>query len=92
MKKTNAIISLVASLFVSASAIAAVPTMELVKAEPVQSTNLSLVQATLVNSMSELKVNPDYNESLKTHPITLMKKKANQRVIVNVASNEVIAD
>ena len=92
MKKTNVLISLVASLFISTSATAAAPKTQLVKAEPIQLANLNHVHATLTSSMSTLKVTTDYSHSIKAYSITLKKQQANQIKTVKVASNEVVAD
>lgn len=92
MKKTNALTSMVASLFISTAATATVPTTELVKADPIQLANLSVVQEALTNSLSTLKLKTDYTESIKMHTITLQKKQANQNKTLKIASNEVIAD
>jgi hypothetical protein len=92
MKKTNVLISLVASLFISTSATATIPTTQLVKAQPIQLANLNVVHATLTSSMSTLKITTDYSHSIKAYPITLKKQQTNQIKTVKVASNEVVAD
>jgi len=92
MKKTNVLISLVASLFISTMASAAAPKTALVKVEPVQLTYTDGVKEAITNSLSNLKLTTDYSQPIQFQTITFKKQKTSQNITVKIASNEVIAD
>ena len=92
MKKTNVLISLLASFLVSTTVLAAVPTTELVKIEPVELAKLTIVKAALQSSMSALKVDFDYSQSIKAHKMALISKQPAKINIVNVASNQIVSN
>ncbi len=92
MRKTNRIITLIASFVISTSALAGAPKAELVKAEPAQKTNLAVVQESLTISLATLKLDTDFSLPVKNNSFAVRKQQQQRNKIVQVTSSEVAAD
>ena len=97
MKKTNLLItlytSLIASFLVSTASVAAIPTMELLKAEPVERISLKhAAETNLMQSFKIIEINSDFvkNEAKAAFAIQKEQAKKNRPVIVTKVS--LIAD
>lgn len=97
MKKTNLTTvlytSLIAGIFVSATSVAAVPTSELLKAEPVkQSSLIDAAKISLMQSLSTIEINSTFAQQEAKSTLVNQNTQTNKNKPVILAKTNIIAD
>jgi hypothetical protein len=97
MKKTNSLITLyagiIASILVSTSSAASIPTSELLKAEPVNQSSLkSVAQDNLMQSFSIIEVKSDFSENKTATTLAHKKVQAKQNKPLTLTRTNRVAD
>ena len=92
MRKTNLITLFIASILISSPAVAGAPKAELIKAEPIQKTNLETVEKALHISLETLAIDTDFTLSVKNNSFAVQKQREISNKIAQVTSNQIAAD
>jgi len=97
MKKTNVTkalyTSLIAGMLVSTSSLAAIPTMKLLKAEPVSHINLkSVAEDNLMQSFSVIELDTSFIKINAKNKFVVKKAKTNKNTPITLSKISLIAD
>ncbi|QBG37580.1 hypothetical protein [Litorilituus sediminis] len=93
MKKTNVLTTLITGLIISTSAMAAVPTTEVEKAEPVQQINLvSQAKQTLELSFANIEIKTEMSQVNNKNSLAKQKTDANKNKPVTLTKTTLLAE
>lgn len=93
MKKTNVLTTLITGLIISTSAVAAVPTTEVVKAEPVNQINLvSQAKQTLELSFANIEIKTELSQPNNKSSLAKQKTDANKNKPVTLTKTTLLAE
>jgi len=97
MKKTNLTTvlytSLIAGIFVSTTSVAAIPTMELLKAEPIKQSSLKTVaKDSLIQSFSTIEIDTSFAKVPAKTMLAEQKVQSNKNMPITLAKTSLTAD